>query len=300
MKNLNFVALDVETANENHSSICQIGLARFVEGELVETMSTLINPKQEFSGYNIQIHGIEPSDVVGQPCLADVIDSFWQFIGDSYLVSHSAFDKTAIKQACERYRLPFRSEVKWLDSALIARRSWAKFAYRGSSLANVTKFLGIKFKHHDALEDAIACGKVLVAACHKKDLSLDDWYTELKKKNSTMLKELKADVLNGNFDSELAGLAGNTIVFTGKLSMLRSEAELLAARAGCEVGKSVTKQTTMLVVGDQDLSGLAGHSKSSKHRRAEELIKQRYMIRILGESEFIKLVDLASPELVEN
>ena len=41
---------------------------------------------------------------------------------------------------------------------------------------------------------------------------------------------------------------------------------------GCQVEARVTQDTTLLVVGDQDVRRLAGHNKSNKHRKAEELI----------------------------
>jgi DNA polymerase-3 subunit epsilon len=49
----------------------------------------------------------------------------------------------------------------------------------------------------------------------------------------------------------------------------------------------------MLVVGDQDLKLLAGHTKSSKHRKAEELAERGQPIRILQESDFQVLMRLA-------
>jgi DNA polymerase-3 subunit epsilon len=76
------------------------------------------------------------------------------------------------------------------------------------------------------------------------------------------------------------------VVFTGNLGMSREAAADLAASAGMNVKAGVTKQTTHLVVGDQDLSVLAGHTKSSKHRKAEELRDAGHPIRIMGESEF--------------
>ena len=85
-------------------------------------------------------------------------------------------------------------------------------------------------------------------------------------------------------------LFGETIVFTGALEMPRREAADLAARAGCKVLDNVTKATTVLVVGDQDLDKLHGHEKSSKHRKAEELAAASQPIRIIRESEFLGLV----------
>jgi DNA polymerase-3 subunit epsilon len=49
----------------------------------------------------------------------------------------------------------------------------------------------------------------------------------------------------------------------------------------------------MLVVGDQDMRRLAGHEKSSKHRKAEQLALKGQSIRILRESDFKKMINLA-------
>lgn len=85
--------------------------------------------------------------------------------------------------------------------------------------------------------------------------------------------------------------AGEVLVFTGTLSTARKEAADLAANAGCDVAAGINKKTTMLVLGDQDLRKLAGYQKSSKHRRAEELIPMGQSIRILSESDFCRLID---------
>ncbi len=84
-------------------------------------------------------------------------------------------------------------------------------------------------------------------------------------------------------------LLGEVVVFTGALMIPRNTAAALAADLGCEVGTSVTKKTTLLVVGDQDVEKLAGHKKSVKHRKAEELISKGQSIRILRESDFQEL-----------
>ena len=79
------------------------------------------------------------------------------------------------------------------------------------------------------------------------------------------------------------------IVFTGALTMPRREAADIAASIGCDVDAGVTKRTTLLVVGDQDVQRLAGHKKSSKHRKAEQLIQAGQPIRILRETDFREL-----------
>jgi DNA polymerase III subunit epsilon len=65
----------------------------------------------------------------------------------------------------------------------------------------------------------------------------------------------------------------------------------LAAEAGCEVEVSVTKERTLLIVGDQDILRLAvGQIKSSKHLKAESLIAKGRPIGILRETDFMRLI----------
>ena len=80
---------------------------------------------------------------------------------------------------------------------------------------------------------------------------------------------------------------------TGRLGITRREAADLAAAVGCQVASGVTKKTTLLVVGDQDIEKLMGHERSAKHRKAEEMIATGIAIRILRESDFKELVVLS-------
>ena len=45
---MNFVAVDVETANSDRASICQIGIAVFKDGKLADEWVSLINPEDHF------------------------------------------------------------------------------------------------------------------------------------------------------------------------------------------------------------------------------------------------------------
>jgi DNA polymerase-3 subunit epsilon len=84
-------------------------------------------------------------------------------------------------------------------------------------------------------------------------------------------------------------LVGETIVFTGSLQIPRRSAADMAHDAGAAVEPSVTKGTTLLVVGDQDLEKLNGQDKSSKHRKAEQLIEAGQNIRILCEADLMSI-----------
>lgn len=177
---MDFVAIDVETANSDCSSICQIGIARFENGELKETWESYINPRDYFDPMNISIHGIDENSVQSAPFFENVYEKLKQSLENNIVIHHMGFDKTAISRAMKKHGLT-EFKVKWLDSAKMVRRTWKEYSSKGYGLGNITKQLGIVFNHHDALEDAIAAGKVAVKAIEKSQLSLDDWLKRVKK-----------------------------------------------------------------------------------------------------------------------
>ena len=280
---MDFVALELETANARFSSICSIGAVRFEHGNPIAEFRELIDPRAEFSAINTAIHGIRESDVQGAPTFGEVFPSLIQFANDLVVVHHTHFDRTAVAQACEEHDLAW-PEWDWVDSAKITRRAWPHLAQRGYGLANVCEMLGYEFDHHNALADARACGEVVLAASQEiPGVNL----AELSMRPIGPTEQQLAALTESSPDGPLFG---ETIVFTGALSIPRREASVLAAQMGCQIGKSVTKTTSLLVVGDVDVAMLAGHQKSSKQRRAEELIAAGQEIRMLAESDFLAFV----------
>ncbi len=68
------------------------------------------------------------------------------------------------------------------------------------------------------------------------------------------------------------------VAFTGKLCVKRATAVLLAKRAGLDVCRSVTKNTTHVVVG-------------RLHRLSRKLAKAgRYNVKVISEREFMRKI----------
>jgi DNA polymerase III subunit epsilon len=282
---MQFAAIDVETANANLASICQVGVAIFRDGKHVDSWSTLVDPEDEFDGFNVAVHGIDDRRVRGAPTWPQTTETLRALLTGSVVACHSAFDRTATGKACSRYRLDY-FDCRWLDTVRVARRAWPEqFGLKGYGLDKVATFLGITFKHHDALEDARAAGEILCRACSDSGLSLEEWFGRV----NTPINPCQSAPLARTGNSE-GPLAGHVVVFTGSLTIPRSEAADWAARAGCDVADGVTKKTTLLVVGDQDVSKLGGKAKSSKHLKAEGLMAKGASIRVLRESDFQSLI----------
>lgn len=296
---MNFVAIDVETANADMASICQIGVAKYINGTLVEEWSSLLDPEDYFDFINIGIHGITEDDVAGKPTFPEIVNQLGGFLNGSVCVSHTHFDRVSISRALAKYQL-LDFDTTWLDSARVARRAWEEFAWSGYGLANVCKKIGYEFKHHDALEDAKASAYVLLAAIEKTELDINAWLKRIKRPinpSNTPSSSAPAIKRNGNPEGELYG---EVLVFTGTLEIPRREAADLASSIGCTVATGVTAKTSLLVVGDQDISKLAGKEKSSKHLKAEELIQKGQNIRIIKESDFKELVNHAETQSLKS
>lgn len=292
---MDFVAIDVETANARLGSICQIGVVGFEAGECVGEWVTLVDPEDFFDPVNVFVHGISEEDVAGAPTLPQVIDELNSWLADRVAVCHTHFDRVAVRQACDAYRLP-APECTWLDSAKVARRTWDQFSRSGYGLQNLCEFIGYCYEPHDALEDAKAAAAVLIRASETAGLSVDEWLKRVERPIHPSAHHPSAHggdriARQGNPDGPLFG---ETVVFTGALQVSRREAADLADAVGCQVDPGVTKHTTILIVGDQDVARLAGHDKSSKHRKAEQLISAGQGIRILRESDFLHLVHMES------
>ena len=283
---MDFISVDVETANAERASICQIGIVCFREGQLAEQWESLINPEDYFDDINVFIHSINQSDVEDAPKLPDVYDTIIKYFNGNVVVSHTSFDRVALERAFAKYNL-IPPDCRWLDSAKVVRRAWTEFSEKGYGIANVAMKLGIHFEPHVAQEDARAAGEILVHAIKTSGISLVDWFDRVRKPINP--SEITPTRISREGNPE-GPLFGEVIVFTGALRIPRREATEIASKIGCKVESGVNKLTTMLVIGDQDIRRLAGYEKSSKHRKAEDLILNGQTIRLLTESDFRRLI----------
>ncbi len=282
---MEFAALDVETANPDLASICQIGIVAFSGDSIVDQWQTIINPEDYFDEVNVSIHGITENRAQTAPTFPAIAKQVRCMLHQKIVVTHTIFDRLALTRVTEKYNLA-GIEYRWLDTARVARRAWEQYRTSGYGLENLARDFNIQFEHHNAQEDARAAGEILLKAIAETGISLADWLVRAYRPISSASGSRVAQQGDPN-----GPLFGETIVFTGALSMPRRQAAELAAKVGCDISDNVSKSTTILVVGDQDIRRLSGHDKSSKHRKAEGLIAKGREIRILGESDFVRLVN---------
>ncbi len=158
-----FAVIDFETTGLYPAvgdEICEIGLARFEDGEIVKEYSALVDPGRPLDPAAAQVSGITPEMLAGQPRFEDLADQFLPLLSDAIIVAHNAeFDMGFLQYKLEKMG---RNQVgnPVLDTLELARAQDDTGPFTLGVLANR---LGIEGPHaHRALDDARMAGRVLL------------------------------------------------------------------------------------------------------------------------------------------
>ncbi|MFC3418381.1 exonuclease domain-containing protein [Salinicoccus hispanicus] len=298
---MDYVAVDLETANGNRSSICSIGLVKFKDGEIIDEYYSLVNPEVEyFARMNISIHGITEDDVADQPNFPEVMKEVEAFIEDYPLVAHfSQFDMYALEDAYNRYGMEI-PPFQYFCSFRLSKQLYKMSSYR---LPAMCAYFGIdNSNHHNALADARMSGLIAHNIFEQHGMDLDAFNEKhnydtgtlggrgFRKKGSrrTSAKGPEITVDKSKFQPDHE-LYGKYICFTGTLSqMKRADAAQAVADIGAVFEKSISRDTDYLVVGGKGDAQAA--RKSSKVKQALEMIAHGRNIRIMSEGELLELL----------
>lgn len=69
-----FAAIDFETANQQRTSVCSVGIVIVRDGEIADSYYSLIKPEPEYYSYwNTRVHGLTLEDTMN----ADVFPKVW-------------------------------------------------------------------------------------------------------------------------------------------------------------------------------------------------------------------------------
>jgi DNA polymerase-3 subunit epsilon len=304
-----------------------VGLTKVRGGKVVEEASWLMRPPanhDHFDYHNVRIHGISAADVAGKPRFGELFPEIGAFIGDDILAAHNAaFDLGVIRSGLEVSGLPGPA-YHYACTVMLSRRCYSLVS---NSLPFAAEEAGVPLvKHHDAAEDARACAGILVDIARRNGAnSIAELYLSL----GLMLPRQEAfhparDALSKPSLAAISGAAsgaglvrtftsgwpeeganpepnplaepghplyGQTVVFTGQLSIGRPEAKQRSAEFGARPESRVTGRTTVLVVGDGFVaSDLRSGRLTGKARRVLELHERGQAIEVLSEGEFLQMV----------
>lgn len=159
---MDFVAIDFETANHRANSACQLAAVVVRNSQIVDEHCWLIRPpSNQFSRFNIAVHGIRPADVAGAPKMSGIWPELQPIIQQQVLVAHNArFDVSVLLSSLGEYNIACH-DFDFHCTRALARAAWPGRPRYGLKPLGI--WLGLQFKHHDALEDARVCAKIALA-----------------------------------------------------------------------------------------------------------------------------------------
>ena len=159
-----WASIDFETANHLPYSACQIAIVRYEGDKHVAEKSVLINPGTAIGAWKFtSIHGISARTVVGAQSFRSVWSEVVDLVkGAVFVAAHNApFDRKVLDNCLSYHRID-SIPIRWECSLAMARQAWPKLS--NHKLDTLARLLRIELDHHEALSDARACAKIVLAA----------------------------------------------------------------------------------------------------------------------------------------
>lgn len=299
----NFVALDFETANGFRDSICQIGIAEVIDGVVKNTKSWLVQPPLNlYWGSNIEIHGITPEMTENSPNFSEVWAEVKPFLEGKIVVAHNtSFDMYCLRDVLHVYEIEYPS-FEYICSCKTAKKIFPELV--NHKLDTVSTALNIQLeKHHDACADAVACAHIMLKCLDKAECGIAEIaeycgfnagkfqqgiFSPCIQKRFTKksLSEIQADP---KLIDENSHFYQKTVCFTGTIEYgTRKSLMQLIKNIGGEPVDSVTAETDILVVGQQDYEKVGEDGMSNKQRKAIRMREKGAKIEIMSEYEFLE------------
>lgn len=311
---MNFTAIDFETANFKRQSVCSVGIAIVENFEVVKTINKLIKPTPNYyERINMSIHGIKPEMTQDKQTFIELWPELKPYIENNHIIAHNAsFDLSALRYVLDSYEIEYPN-LEYYCSMLTAKKVLP--GLMNYQLPTVCKHLKIdNLNHHEATSDAIACANIFIRICKENNIKS---FSELKKrfrlssgklypnsyspfscnyndaKNNTQLFE--TPTVKQQFDEEHP-FYQKRVVFTGALTKLaRNDAKkIVESIGGIVTPDTLSAKTNYLVVGTYDYNQFGEGFKSTKLKKAEELIVSGKELEIISETDFFKMIHTES------
>ncbi len=187
-----YVVFDLETTGlyaDKGDSIIEIGAVKMINGKIIDTFDTFVNPNVKLSSEIISITGITDEMLVDAPNEEDAVKAFIDWVGEYPMVAHNAkFDISFINSAYRKYNLGVLNNTL-IDTLGLSRYLESNERYH--NLATLVVRYNIPWdeeKHHRADYDAKGTALILDKMLKKLSLNNINTMSELKRYHSIILK----------------------------------------------------------------------------------------------------------------
>ena len=148
-----FAAIDFETANNECTSVCSVGLVVVRDGMIADRFYSLIHPEPDYYTYwNTRVHGLTQNDTDCAPVFPEVWRKVEPLIAGLPLVAHNkAFDERCLKAVFRCYQMDY-PDYPFLCTLVKSRRVWPQGRHNLDVIAARCGY-NLTDQHH-ALADA--------------------------------------------------------------------------------------------------------------------------------------------------
>lgn len=310
---MDFVALDIETANSDAESICEIGLVKYQHGIEVGSWSSTICPKDshDLLPINFSKHGISQEEILAAPYLQELWGEISKFVAGMPIVAHGATQdinkllRTAQSGLESAWEFP---SAGYSCSLVLARKS-ISLNPADFTLRSIARELGIDSPDierngltvHSAESDARACGLLVVSLARASGLdSLEELSKSMdihmgiisnrkisqravSRSESTFWKSaiptaeeyqlLKEELLKDGWALFDHQLADKSFVLTLSMTSLSESEYVLACALVGAEVKTGVSSKLDYLIQGYDESGKYKHGETGKSKRARELME---------------------------
>lgn len=159
-----FVVLDTETTglDPNSERIVEIAILTYMNGDLVETYETLINPGKPMPPIATSVNGITDDMLIGKPSFFEVAEAIKSRIDGVLIVGYNIdFDIRFLTASFARQGLAIDLSHK-LDVLSVARRAIPYSVLPNHKLETVKNHFGIDRGSHRAADDCLTTYDILM------------------------------------------------------------------------------------------------------------------------------------------
>lgn len=245
---------------------------------------TYVNPEEEIFDYGlIYEFGATANQLESAPSFPAVYEQICSLLQGQTVLYHMPSNKLALQAVCNRYGL-LLPDANYINSERIVRRVWTEHSQSGYGLGSMRAALDIPAD----LTSAEATYEIIQRSIEHTGSSLEE-LIELANRPRVRLRENShIESMEGNPEGPLYG---ETIVFTGSLDRPRKDLRDVVVALGCNFADSLTRETTMLVVGNYNNPTVLTTGKSGKLAKAEKLNKDgKAHIEIMSSDSFYMLI----------
>lgn len=295
---LDYTLIDIETTgyDTRYDSIIEIGCIKYRDNKEIERYSSLVQPlpydakgEKYIPEFITKLTGITDEMLSKAPKFETAAEEVWHLLKGELLVGHNVnFDINFLYDHFINFNSEYIFNNDFVDTLRLARIALPDLQHH--RLEDLDNYFNINMNHHRAIGDC----EITYLVLQELSKVISEKHIDLSKSRRYNFdkKDLRSIAPENSEDFDISHpLFDKYCVFTGKLEQYsRKDAAQIVVNLGGHCENGVTRKTNFLVVGDFDYFSGVKNGKSSKMKKAEDLILQGQDLQIITETVFYDLI----------